>query len=166
MIDERKTLGEILSDPLIARIAPDAIRNMDLTKDEKWGKNLAQLRTDCFGGDLAAGFETLFRAAKSGEWYYPLYTEAECAEDAGRKGANLVWLPSKAEDAGSRPYILLVPGGGFENVWNLTGGLAGGGTVQSVGLQRVCADLSGGGGRSSAGAGDGRLRPGHRPDPG
>ena len=122
MIDERKTLGEILSDPLIARIAPDAIRNMDLTKDEKWGKNLAQLRTDCFGGDLAAGFETLFRAAKSGEWYYPLYTEAECGEDPGRQGTNLVWLPSQAEDAGSRPYILLVPGGGFENVWNLTEG--------------------------------------------
>ena len=69
MIDERKTLGELLSDPLIAKIAPDAIRNMDLTKDEKWGKTLAQLRKNCFGGDLAAGFETLFQAAKSGEWY-------------------------------------------------------------------------------------------------
>ena len=38
MIDERKTLGELLSDPLIEKIAPDAIRKMDLTKDEKWGK--------------------------------------------------------------------------------------------------------------------------------
>ena len=63
MIDEKKTLGELLSDPLIEKIAPDAIRKMDLTKDEKWGKSLAQLRQDCFGGDLAAGFETLFRAA-------------------------------------------------------------------------------------------------------
>ena len=42
MIDERKTLGELLSDPLLARIAPDALRNMDLAKDEKWGKSLAQ----------------------------------------------------------------------------------------------------------------------------
>ncbi|MBR4360911.1 MAG: alpha/beta hydrolase [Clostridia bacterium] len=122
MIDERKTLRELLSDPLIEKIAPDAIRNMDLSKDEKWEKSLAQLRQDGFGGDLAAGFDTLFRAAKRGKWYYPLYTEAECEEDAGRKGANLVWLPSQAEDAGSRPYILLVPGGGFVNVWNLTEG--------------------------------------------
>ena len=122
MIDERKTLGELLSDPLIGKIAPDAIRNMDLSKDEKWGKSLEQLRKDCFGGDLAAGFETLFRAAGSGEWYYPLYSEAECAEDEGRRGTNLVRLPSCAEDAGSRPYILLVPGGGFCNVWNLTEG--------------------------------------------
>ena len=122
MIDERKTLGELLSDPLIAKIAQDAIRNMDLSKDEKWGKSLTQLREDCFGGDLSAGFETLFRAARSGEWYYPLYTEAECAEDGHRRGSNLVWLPSGAPDAGSRPYILLVPGGGFCNVWNLTEG--------------------------------------------
>lgn len=117
-----KTLGELLSDPLIEKIAPDAIRKMDLSKDEKWGKTLAQLRADCFGGDLAAGFETLFQAAKRGKWYYPLYTQAECEEDAGRQGANLVWLPSQAKDASSRPYILLVPGGGFVNVWNLTEG--------------------------------------------
>ncbi len=122
MIDENKTLGELLSDPLIGKIAPDAIRNMDLSKDEMWGKTLAQLRADCFGGDLTAGFDTLFRAAESGNWYHPLYTEAECAEDANKKGANLVWLPSRAEDAGGRPYILLVPGGGFVNVWNLTEG--------------------------------------------
>lgn len=122
MIDESKTLGELLSDPLIGKIAPDAIRKMDLPKEEMWGKSLIQLRKDCFGGNLAAGFETLFRAARSGEWYYPLYTEAECAEDEGRRGTNLVWLPSAAGDAGERPYILLVPGGGFVNVWNLTEG--------------------------------------------
>ena len=29
MIEERKTLGELLSDPLIVRIRPDAIRRMD-----------------------------------------------------------------------------------------------------------------------------------------
>ena len=122
MIDERKTLGELLSDPLIGKIAPDAIRNMDLSEDEKWGKSLSQLREECFGGNLAAGFDTLYQAARSGEWYYPLYTEAECAADESRRGTNLVWLPSSAEDAGSRPYILLVPGGGFINVWNLTEG--------------------------------------------
>ena len=122
MVDSEKKLGELLSDPLIEKIAPDAIRNMDLSRDEKWGKTLEQLRADCFGGDLSAGFETLFRAAKSGNWYYPLYMEEECQEDENRKGTNLVWLPSREKDAENRPYILLVPGGGFVNVWNLTEG--------------------------------------------
>ncbi|MER1992667.1 MAG: alpha/beta hydrolase [Eubacteriales bacterium] len=122
MIDERKTLKELLTDPLIAKIAPDAIRFMDLSKEDLWEKSLEQLRKECFGGDLAAGFERLFEATRSGEWYYPLYTEEECAENADRKGTNLVWMPSDVEGAGSRPFILLVPGGGFVNVWNLTEG--------------------------------------------
>ena len=122
MIDERKTLKELLTDPLIGKIAPDAIRFMDLSKEELWEKSLAQLRKEYFGGDLAAGFDRLFEAARSGEWYYPLYTEEECAENEDRKGTNLVWFPSAEECADSRPFILLVPGGGFVNVWNLTEG--------------------------------------------
>ena len=122
MIDEKKTLKDLLTDPLIAKIAPDAIKNMDLSKDEKWEKSLEQLREECFGGNMAAGFERLYRAARTGEWYYPLYTEAECAEDENRRGTNLVWFPSDEEGAASRPYILVVPGGGLENVWNLTEG--------------------------------------------
>ena len=122
MIDERKTLKELLTDPLIAKIAPDAIRFMDLSKEDLWEKSLEQLRKECFGGDLAAGFERLFEAAWSGKANTALYTEEECAENADRKGTNLVWMPSGVEGADSRPFILLVPGGGFVNVWHLTEG--------------------------------------------
>ena len=122
MIDERRTLGELLSDPRIREIAPDAIRGRALSQDPMWSKSLARLKEERFGGDLAAGFETLFAAAESGEWYFPLYSETECAEDASRRGVNLVWLPSADERAGERPFILLVPGGGFVHVWNLTEG--------------------------------------------
>ena len=122
MIDERKTIGELLSDPLIAPIAPDAIRNWDLSGEALWGKSLAELRQEHFGGDLAAGFERLYAAARSGAWYYPLWSEAECAETPDRQGASLVWFPADDARAAERPYILLVPGGGFVNVWNLTEG--------------------------------------------
>ena len=117
-----RTLGEILSDPKISRIAPDAIRKWDLSKEEMWNKTLSQLKADHFGGELREGFDRLFAAAETGEWYYPLYTEAECAEDPERKGSSLVWFPAADGAADERPYILLVPGGGFENVWNLTEG--------------------------------------------
>ena len=119
---EERTLGEILSDPRISRIAPDAIRKRDLTQDEMWNKTLKQLREEHFGGELREGFERLFAAAETGEWYYPLYSGEECAEDTERKGVSLVWLPSPDSRADERPYILLVPGGGFVNVWNLTEG--------------------------------------------
>ena len=122
MLDENRTLGECLSDPRIRPIAPDAVRNRDLSAEPMWGKSLRQLREEHFGGGLARGFERLYAAAQSGAWYYPLYSGAECAQDETRSGVNLVWLPSRDPAAGERPYILLVPGGGFVNVWNLTEG--------------------------------------------
>ena len=117
-----KTLGELLSDERISLIAPDAIRKWDLSKEEMWHKTLSQLRAEHFGGELSEGFERLFSAAETREWYYPLYSADECAEDPERKGASLVWFPSADSAADGRPFILLVPGGGFVNVWNLTEG--------------------------------------------
>lgn len=121
-MDMNRTLGNVLEDPAIARIAKDAIRKMDLTKEEMWNKTLQELKEDRFGGDLARGFDRLFEAAGSGNWYWPLYSGAELAGKGEREGTNLVWFPSKDPKAGERPYILLVPGGGFVNVWNLTEG--------------------------------------------
>ena len=123
MTDENRTLGALLSDPLIALIAPDAIRDWDLKQEPLWNKTLAQIRDEhIFSGQLTLGFDRLYRAAATGEWYYPLYSEAECAEDPARKGTNIVWFPSDDPAADERPFILLVPGGGFVNVWNLTEG--------------------------------------------
>ncbi len=117
-----KTLGEILKDPRIRLIARDAVRNVDLTQSPQWGKTLNDLRREGFGGDLERGFRRLFAAAESGSWYYPLYTPEECAEDQEREGVNLTYFASAGPEAARRPYILLVPGGGFENVWSLTEG--------------------------------------------
>ena len=123
MFDEKRTLGELLSDPRIARIAPDAIRNRDLSREEAWNRTPAQLKEEHFFlGDIGRGFRRLFDAADTGDWYYPLYSEEECAEDETRRSANLVWFPSDDPGADERPFILVVPGGGFVNVWNLTEG--------------------------------------------
>ena len=117
-----KTLGELLSDPRIEKIAQDAIRKRDLSKEPVWNKTLQEIREQFFRSDIMRGMERLYAAADTGEWYYPLYTETECAENPDRKGVNLIWLPSAEEGADERPLILLVPGGGFVNVWNLTEG--------------------------------------------
>ena len=123
MTYENSTLGELLSDPRIRPVAGDAIRNRDLSREEIWNKSIEQIRKEhFFSGNIARGMERLYAAADTGDWYYPLYSEAECLEDGARKGVSLVWLPSEAKEADERPFILLVPGGGFVNVWNLTEG--------------------------------------------
>ena len=123
MTYENRTLGELLSDPRIRPIAGDAIRNRDLRAEPAWNLTLEQLRKEAFfTGEIAGGFRRLYRAAETGDWYYPLYSGAECAEDEARRGVNIVWLPSDAPEADDMPFILLVPGGGFVNVWSLTEG--------------------------------------------
>ena len=120
---EERTLGEVLSEESIARIAPDAIKARDLSREEAWGKTIRQLREEhFFSGKVGNGLLRLLEAAKTGEWYYPLYSEEECAADGRRKNVNLLWLPSADPAADGKPYLFLVPGGGFENVWNLTEG--------------------------------------------
>ena len=116
-----KTLKDYLSDPRISQIARDAIRKWDLSGEAVWNKNLTQLKED-FAGEIGKGFEKLYAMADTGDWYYPLYSEEECEELEDRRGVNLVRFASEDPAAASRPFILLVPGGGFVNVWNLTEG--------------------------------------------
>ena len=123
MTNENKTLGELLSDPRIAPIAKDAIRCRDLASEPVWSKTPAELRDEhFFSGNISRGMARLVQAAETGSWYYPLYSEEECAENPARRGVSLVWFPSGEAGADDRPYLLIVPGGGFVNVWNLTEG--------------------------------------------
>ena len=123
MTNENKTLGELLSDPRIAPIAKDAIRCRDLASEPLWNKTPAELRDEhFFSGNISRGMARLVQAAETGSWYYPLYSEEECAENPARRGVSLVWFPSGEAGADDRPYLMIVPGGGFVNVWNLTEG--------------------------------------------
>ena len=123
MVYESETLGALLGDPRVAPIAADAIRNRDLRREPLWNKTLSQLKAEqFFTGEIGLGIERLYRAADSGAWYYPLYTEEERVQDPAREGVSVVWFPSDAPGADDRPYLLVVPGGGFVNVWNLTEG--------------------------------------------
>ena len=116
-------LGTLLSDPRIAPVAAYAVRNRDLSAEPLWDMTLAQLKDEhFFTGEIARGIERLYRAADSGEWFFPLYGPDAIAEDPSREGSNLVWFPSPAPEADDRPFILVIPGGGFVNVWSLTEG--------------------------------------------
>ena len=98
MTYENEKLGTLLSDPRIAPVAADAIRARDLTKEPVWDKTPAQIRDEhIFTGEIARGFERLYRAADTGEWYCPLYSVEECEENPARKGVSVVWFPSEED---------------------------------------------------------------------
>ena len=106
MAFEQNTLGELLSNPKIKQIAKDAIRNRDLSQEDLWNKTLRQIKDEyIFFGEIGNGFRCLYRAADSGDWYYPLYSEAECDEDEARRGVNIIRLSSEDPKADERPFI-------------------------------------------------------------
>lgn len=122
MTDLNRTLHSLLTDPQIAIVGKDAIKNMDMTAMPEYEKTLAQLRDDHFAGNLQIGFDRLFRAAATGDFHYPVYSPDECSATPGKEEVHLVWFPSDDPAADGRPYILVVPGGAFVNVWSISEG--------------------------------------------
>lgn len=116
-----KTLKALLEDPAIAEIAQDAISKWDLSKEEFYHWTLQEIADKMGWRVLERGFTRLFEAAQN-RYYCPLYSDEECQAVPAKIGRNIVWFPSADKAADDRPFILLVPGGGFINVWNLTEG--------------------------------------------
>ena len=116
-----KTLKMLLEAPAIADIAPDAISKWDLSKEEFYHWTLQEIADKMSWNTLERGFSRLFEAAQ-GAYYYKLYSDEECQAEPAKQDRNIVWFPSEDKIADDRPFILLVPGGGFVNVWNLTEG--------------------------------------------
>ena len=122
MVDESMTLQSLLEDERIREVAPYAIKALDLSREPLWTKTLAQLRREQWGGNVERGMNRLFRAAEEGTYCHRIWSETDIAADPDKAGVNLVWLPSDDPGADDRPYLLILPGGGFVNVWNLTEG--------------------------------------------
>lgn len=121
-LNEQLTLREILESTEFKPIAKYAIFNYDLPSQPVYSKTLAQLHEEHFGGNIIRGLQRVRNAIATGEYLYPVYDESECADDPAKKDVNLLWLPSDDPKADEHPYIFLVPGGGFWNVWSLTEG--------------------------------------------
>ena len=119
---KNRTLKSLLEDPLIAEIAPDAISKMDLSKEEYYNWTLQEIADKMGWRSLERGFSRLFEIAERGKYYYKLYSEEECINDPSKKNVNFVFFPSDDSKADQRPFILLIPGGGFVNVWNISEG--------------------------------------------
>lgn len=117
-----RTLQSLLEEPSIAAIAPDAISKRDLTKEEFYHWTLQEIADKMGWHVLERGFMSLLSAAAHDHFYTKLYTEEEWQREPAKESASLVYFPSDDPAADHRPFILLVPGGGFVNVWNLTEG--------------------------------------------
>lgn len=117
-----KTLKELLEDPLIAEVSKDAIRRMDLSKEEYYTWTLQEIADKMGWKNLGRGFKRLFEVASKGNFCHKLYAPDECEGNPEKENAHVVFFPSDDTAASERPFVFLVSGGGLVNVWNLTEG--------------------------------------------
>lgn len=117
-----KTLKELLENPAIRDIAPDAISKWDLSKEDFYNWTLLDIKEKKGWKTIGKGLEGLLNVANRGNYYYKLYSKEECANRPEMENTNIVWFPCDDKEADGRPFIFLIPGGGFVNVWNLTEG--------------------------------------------
>ena len=121
MLSDR-TLRSILEDPLLADAAPDAILNMDIAGQEYYDWTLSEIGDRMGWRFLERGFARLYEAAARGNYRFRLYSADECEGAPEKERASIVYFPSDDPEADNRPFILIVPGGGCETVWNMNEG--------------------------------------------
>lgn len=117
-----KTFKEVIENPVIQEIAPDAISKWDLTKEEFYNWTFQEIGEKMGWITIGNGLARLTEIANRGNYYFKLYSEEECIGCPEKENTNFVFLPSDDESANDKPFILLIPGGGFANVWSLTEG--------------------------------------------
>ena len=85
-----KTLREMLENPLVSEIAPDAISKWDLSKEEFYGWTLQEIADRMGWGCLERGFKRLFKAA---EGEVPRHCPAEDREKHAYEGEEAPCSP-------------------------------------------------------------------------
>ena len=124
MITGSMTYREICELPLLRDLAPYFITKMDLSKEDHYSLSLDEFYKN--GGwnsdSIVYGLNRLCRNLETGHCRYPLYTAEEIAAEPEKKDPFLLFFPSDDPEADNRPYIFVVPGGAYINVWSLTEG--------------------------------------------
>lgn len=108
-----KSFKELFENPLIKDITPDAISKWDLSKEEFYNWTFQDIEEKMGWKGVDTGLERLIELSGRGKYYFSLYSKEECAKDPEKATRNFVFMPSDDASANDKPFILLVPGGGF-----------------------------------------------------
>lgn len=110
---KNKTYKELIENPAIKEIAAEAISNWDLSKEDFYNWTMQDIADKMGWKTVGDAITRLISIAEKGNYYFKLYEEGN---------ANFIFMPSDDRSANDKPFILVIPGGGFVNVWNITEG--------------------------------------------
>ncbi len=122
-INENTKFSEIWEAEEFREFRDFFIVNMDLPNDPNFNRTLQEIDTDSWSmKGLIRGLARLQEMIRRGHHMIPISTQEEQAEDPRYVNTGFLYFPSDDPEADHRPYNMVVPGGGYVNVWNLTEG--------------------------------------------
>ena len=126
MFTKEMSVKEILADPEIQEFVPGMVVNWDISKNYPYYDLPLEEAYQKEGGwnyeSLLSGMNKLLAEKRKGNGLIQLYTDEEIQADPKKAEARMVWFPSDDPKASEKPYIIVVPGGGYVNVWNISEG--------------------------------------------
>lgn len=124
MFTKKNTLQEVMENPKNAPYASLFVTKADLTQHPMYKMSFEEL-SKCrmfHGYSLLSGVNRLLEAVEDGEFCYRLYSEKEIQAEPKKGEACFLHFSSMDPGADERPFIVIVPGGGNVEQWNLTEG--------------------------------------------
>lgn len=79
--------------------------------------SIKKLATPGGAESMVSGLKRLVEIAKQGEYFYPLYSAEEIAENKEKKDVNLIHFPVK--EGQNKPFVIVCAGGGYGSVASL-----------------------------------------------
>ena len=122
-INENTKFSEIWEAEEFREFRDFFIVNMDLPKDPNFSRTLQEIDTDSWSmKGLLKGLHRLQEMIRRGHHMIPISSPEEQAEDPRYLNTGFLYFPSDDPEADNRPFVMVVPGGAYVNVWNLTEG--------------------------------------------
>lgn len=122
-INENTKFSEIWDAEEFREFRDYFIVNMDIPNDPNFNRTLKEIDTDSWSmKGLLSGLNRLQEMIRRGHHMIPISTEEERAADPRFDLTGFLYFPSDDPEADNRPFVMVVPGGGYVNVWNLTEG--------------------------------------------
>lgn len=132
-------MQEILTDPQMEPYASYFVSKMDLTQHPIYQMTIEEISENRLfhGYSLLDGINRLWEGLQDGRVYYPLYSEEEVKQDPKKGEAFFLYFPSMDPGASEKPFVVVVPGGGNVQLWNMTEGLPIAGHFNKLGYHAV-----------------------------
>jgi len=122
MLTTKMSLPELMAEPKLAPVRDQFVTRMDFSQYGDMSMDEISAQEGWNVKSFVGGMNALVEQTSEPHWFEKVYSEAEVAENPQKANVNLVFMKSSVEGANDRPYAMVIPGGGYFNVWNMSEG--------------------------------------------